>query len=110
MPVRPDGRYKKPRKWMRQVNRDLALSNVPKQTRGDFRPLPQRFKKWKSYPCVVCETGEAWVTKKWRDKYGDNLPAVFRTCQACKQADRDEMAAVCKKLNAKKALMGIKKT
>jgi len=109
MPVRPDGRYKKPVKWMRQVNRDRALSNVPRQTHGDFRPLPQSLKNWQSFPCAVCETGTAWVTYRWRHKYGDNLPAAFLTCQDCKQKDRDEMAAVCKKINARKALMGIKK-
>ena len=106
-----DGRYKKPVRWMRQVNRDIALSNVPNLHRGqsDYKPMPSSLKNWKSFPCIVCKTGKAWVTYKWRNKYGDNLPDVFLTCQDCKKVDRDEMAAICNKINRRKAQMGIKK-
>lgn len=106
-----DGRYKKPIKWMRQAQHDLPLSRMPRINHNpDFKPMPAKYKGWKSLPCIDCETGVAWVSKKWRDKYGENLPPAFQRCQDCKKKDRDEMRAACRKLNIRKAQMGIKKT
>jgi len=104
MPIRKDGRYKKPIRWMRQVNRDITLEAVPRELRGGAKAALriQINRKWTKQKCNHCG-GDVWVTARAVHQYGRSW-----TCKACRDESRLECTLAALAVAERKKAMGIK--